>query len=247
MTALGFILSLAIGLSLALFGGGGSILTMPVLHYVFRVPVHDAIAMSLVIVAVTSATALMPHARAGRVDWRVGAMFGGASMASAYVGGRLGALLPAPVLLTAFAALMIVAGTAMLLRARRPVVVGVRRPGHGRVIAIGLGIGLVTGTLGAGGGFMIVPALTLFGGLGMLEAVGTSLFVIVLNSMTGLAGTLQHVSFDGTLAAAVTAFAVVGSFLGARVARRISVQKLQRYFGWFVIVIGALVVARELV
>lgn len=246
MVALGLILSLAIGLSLGIFGGGGSILTLPVLHYVFAVPAHDAVAMSLVTVSVTSAAALMPHARAGRVDWRTGALFGAGSMATAYVGGRLGALLPAHALLAAFAALMLVAGTAMLLRARRPVLAGARRAGPARIVAIGAGIGLVTGTLGAGGGFMIVPALTLFGGLAMHEAVATSLFVIVLNSMTGLAGTLEHATFDGRLAAAVTAFAVAGSLAGARLARRVSVSNLQRAFGWFVIVVGAFVLAREL-
>jgi uncharacterized protein len=246
VVVLGLILSLAIGLSLAFFGGGGSLLTMPVLHYVFLVPVHDAVAMSLVVVAVTSAAALMPHARAGLVDWKLGAMLGAASMAAAYIGGRLGALLPARALLAAFALVMLGAGTAMLLRARTELVGTSGRPGRGRIIAIGLGIGFLTGTLGAGGGFVIVPALTLFGGLAMREAVATSLFVIVLNSMTGLAGTLQHASFDSRLAAAVTTFAVAGTFIGARAAKHISVPNLKAAFGWFVIAVGVFVLAREL-
>jgi uncharacterized membrane protein YfcA len=246
VVVLGFALALVIGLALGLLGGGGSILTVPVIHYVFGVPAHDAIAMSLVVVGMTSTAALVPHARAGRVDWRLALTFGGASMVSAYVGGRVGALLPGDILIAAFAVLMLVAGMAMLLRSRGIGFVCVRRPGAGRVVAIGLGVGLITGTLGAGGGFVIVPALTLFGGLAMREAVATSLFVIAGNSLAGLAGTLQHASFDSKLALAVTGFAIGGSVVGAGVGKHISVRMLQRSFGWFVIAVGILVLAREL-
>jgi uncharacterized protein len=246
VVVLGFALALVIGLSLGLLGGGGSILTVPVIHYVFGVPAHDAIAMSLVVVGMTSIAALIPHARAGRVHWRHALTFGGASMASAYVGGRVGALLPADVLIAAFAVLMLVAGVAMLLRSRGTGFVCVQKTGVARVVAIGLGVGLITGTLGAGGGFVIVPALTLFGGLAMREAVATSLFVIAGNSLAGLAGTLQHASFDSKLALAVTGFAIAGSFIGTRIGKHISVRMLQRSFGWFVIAVGILVLAREL-
>lgn len=243
---LGFALALLIGLSLGLLGGGGSILTVPVIHYVFGVPAHDAIAMSLVVVGMTSIAALVPHARAGRVHWPMALTFGAASMASAYVGGRVGALLPEQALIAAFAVLMVVAGVAMFLRSRRELYARASTPGTARVIAIGLGVGMITGILGAGGGFVIVPALTLFGGLAMREAVATSLFVIAGNSIAGLAGTLQHASFDSRLALAVTGFAIAGSFIGTRIGKHISVRVLQRSFGWFVIAVGILVLAREL-
>jgi uncharacterized membrane protein YfcA len=245
VVVLGLILSLAIGLALGLLGGGGSILTVPVIHYVFGVGAHDAIAMSLGVVGVTSSVALIPHARARRVEWRVGLVFGAASMAAAFFGAQLGAALPGPVLITAFAMLMVVSGAVMLLRARRPPTASDGPVRVARVLVIGLGVGLLTGTLGAGGGFVIVPALTLFGGLAMREAVATSLLVITLNSMAGLAGTLQHASFDTRVAIAVTTFAVVGSFVGARIAKQVSATQLQRVFGWFVIAVGIAVLVRE--
>lgn len=247
MLALGLGLSLAIGLSLGVLGGGGSILTVPVLHYVFRVETHDAIAMSLVVVGVTSLVALVPHARAGRVRWGVGLVFGAASMVAAFAGGRLGAALPAKLLIAAFALVMLAAGVAMLARARGAMVSS--SAGHAqlsRVLAIGLGVGLLTGILGAGGGFVIVPALTLLAGLTVRDAIGTSLLVIALNSTAGLAGTAAHATLDARLIAVVTAIAVAGSIAGARFGRRLPAQYLQRGFGWFVILVGAFMLAREL-
>ncbi len=247
MVALGLVLSLAIGVSLGLFGGGGSILTVPVLHYVFSVAAHDAIAMSLIVVGATSLVALVPHARAGRVRWKLGLAFGSASMAAAYAGGRLGALLPGAVLIAAFGALMIAAGAAMLLRARCSLpTCNAKDIRLSRVLAIGVAVGLSTGTLGAGGGFVIVPALTLLGGLAIREAVGTSLLVIAMNTAAGLAGTATHANIDVPITIAVTAIAVAGCVVGARLGRRLAVQHLQRAFGWFVIIVGLLALVREL-
>lgn len=243
---LGLVLSLAIGLSLGMFGGGGSILTVPVLHYVFGVGTHDAIAMSLVVVGVTSSIALVPQARAGRVRWLTGLGLGASSMLAAYAGGRFGALLPPIVLIAAFALFMVAAGFAMIARSRTsstaPRQAELRLP---HVLAIGVGVGLVTGTLGAGGGFMIVPALTLVGGLAVREAVATSLLVIAMNSLAALGGVAAHARFDVRLVMVVTAIAVAGSFVGARLGRRISAQRLQVGFGVFVILVAVLIGVRE--
>jgi uncharacterized membrane protein YfcA len=247
MVALGLVLSLAIGLSLGLLGGGGSILTVPVLHYALGLGVHDAIGASLFVVGVTSSVALVSHARAGQVRWRTGLAFGIASMSTAFAGGRLGALLPGPVLIAAFALVMVAAGIAMLVRARTPQRFGAAKHAHlPRVLAAGLGVGLVTGVLGAGGGFVILPALTLLGGLAVREAVGTSLLVIAMNAFAGLAGTAAHVHVDGRIVAAVTALAIAGSLVGARIGRRLPAHHLQRTFGWFVIVVAAVILMREL-
>jgi len=243
----GLVLSLAIGVSLGLLGGGGSILTVPVLHYIFGVEPHDAIAMSLVIVGATSAVALVPHVRAKRVCWRVGLVFGASSMVAAFVGGRLGSALPGVVLIPAFAVTMLAAGGGMLLRARYALTAcRIEDVRPARVLAIGLGVGLLTGTLGAGGGFVIVPALTLVGGLAIREAVGTSLLVIAMNSFAGLAGTISHARLDGRIVLPVIAIAIGGSLIGARLGGRLSAQQLQRAFGWFVIVVGTLILIREL-
>lgn len=247
MFALGLTLALAIGLSLGLLGGGGSILTVPVLHYVFGAGAHDAIAMSLVIVGATSAVALVPHVRAHRVRWRTGLVFGAASMISAFAGARLGALLPAGVLIPAFAATMLAAGGGMLLRARRPPTAPLPRDLRpARVLLIGLAVGLLTGTLGAGGGFVIVPALTLVGGLSIRDAVGTSLLVIAMNSVAGLTGSIGQATLDAAIIIPVIAIAVAGSLVGARVAGRLAAAQLQHAFGWFVIVVGAFILAGEL-
>jgi uncharacterized protein len=247
VVALGLILSLAIGVSLGLLGGGGSILAVPVFHYVLGVSTHDAIAMSLIVVAATSAVAMLPHARDGNVRWRIGLAFGASSMLAAFAGGRVGALLPDRMLIIAFALVMVTAGVAMLLRARkRGTPVSAREIHLVRVVVIGLSVGLITGTLGAGGGFMIVPVLTVFGGLATREAVGTSLLVITLSSTAGVAGVAEHATFDLRLTAIITGIAIAGSLLGARVGRRLRADHLQRVFGWFVIAVGVLVVVSEL-
>ncbi len=248
MFTVGLVLSLAIGLSLGLLGGGGSILTVPVLHYIFAIDAHDAIAMSLVIVALTSLFALIPHARTRTVQWRIGLVFGAASMVSAFAGARVGARLPSAVLVVAFAALMLAVGIVMVVRARRgatspPVP---RAASLERILATGVGVGLLTGVLGAGGGFIIVPALALVGGLAIRQAVATSLLVIAMNSIAALAGTAGHATLDVHVLVPVAAIAMAGSMLGMRLGRPLSAHQLQRWFGAFIVIIGGAILLREL-
>jgi uncharacterized protein len=249
MTALVLTVSLAavVGISLGMLGGGGSILAVPLLVYVAGLPAKDAIATSLLVVGATSAVAVLPHARAGRVRWRTGLIFGLAGMIGAYAGGRLAAYIPGTILLTAFALMMLATAVAMI-RGRRttetttaphelPVL---------HVVAEGIVVGLVTGLVGAGGGFLVVPALALLGGLPMPVAVGTSLVVIAMKSFAGLAGYLHSIHIDWGLAAAVTAAAVLGSLAGGRLAGRIPETALRRTFGWFVIAMGSFVLGQQL-
>ncbi|QLQ35452.1 sulfite exporter TauE/SafE family protein [Micromonospora robiginosa] len=236
-----------IGVSLGLLGGGGSILAVPLLVYVAGLPAKEAIATSLLVVGATSAVGVLPHARAHRVRWRTGLVFGLAGMTGAYAGGRLAAFVPAGVLLTGFALMMLATAVAMI-RGRRPVE---GRPAPRelptfRVVLDGVVVGLVTGLVGAGGGFLVVPALALLGGLPMPVAVGTSLVVIAMKSFAGLAGYLSDVHVDWGLAGAVTAAAVVGSLLGGRLAGRVPEDVLRRAFGWFVVAMGVFVLARQL-
>jgi uncharacterized membrane protein YfcA len=238
---IGIVLCLSIGISLGLLGGGGSILTVPVLHYVFGMEAHQAVATSLVVVGVTSSIAVVAHARKGFVEWRAGAVFGIASMASAFVGAVIGARLPGVVLMVAFALVMIAAGVSMLVRARSAASPPLRAAHVGRMVAVGFGVGLLTGILGAGGGFIIVPALALVGGLPMRKAVGTSLFVIALNALSGLAGVVAHAHLDLRVSTAVSVLAIAGSFVGVRMSRRLSVTALQRAFAWLVIVVAVVI------
>lgn len=244
--ALTLLLAVVVGVVLGLLGGGGSILMVPLLVYVTGLDTKEAIATSLLVVGVTSATGALSHARGGRVRWRTGAVFGGAGMVGAYVGGRVSEFLPGSVLLAAFAVMMAVTALAML-RGRRdidPDKVHQQLPVL-RVVLDGAVVGLVTGLVGAGGGFLVVPALALLGGLPMPVAVGTSLIVIAMKSGAGLAGYLSSVSIDWPLAAAVTAAAVVGSLVGGPLAGRIEPDRLRKVFGWFVLVMAAFVGLQE--
>ncbi len=238
--------AVVVGLTLGLFGGGGSILTVPLLVYIAGVPAKQAIAMSLFVVGVTSAVSAIGHARAGRIRWRTGLVFGAAGMAGAYGGGLLGPHLPEALLLTAFALMMAATAIAMIRgrgTPRRPP--GRPDPPITHVVAEGVIVGVVTGLVGAGGGFLVVPALVLLGGLPMSVAVGTSLIVIAMKSFAGLAGYLQSTPVDWSIALSVTAAAVVGGLVGGRLARRIQADRLRRAFGWFVLVMGAFVLSRQ--
>jgi uncharacterized membrane protein YfcA len=241
------VLAAGIGVSLGLLGGGGSILAVPLLVYVAGLPAKEAIATSLFVVGTTSAVAVLPHALAGRVRWRTGLIFGLAGMTGAYAGGRLAAYVPGGILLTAFA-LMMLATAAAMIRGRRS---STAKPIPDelpilRVIADGIVVGLITGLVGAGGGFLVVPALALLGGLPMPVAVGTSLVVIAMKSFAGFAGYLSTVDVHWGLTAAVTASAVLGSLAGGRLAGHIREDILRKAFGWFVVAMGVFVLAQQL-
>ena len=245
--ALTLLLAVVIGLSLGLLGGGGSILTVPILTYVAGLDPKEAIAASLFVVGVTSAFSAITHARNHRVKWRTGLVFGAAGMAGAFLGGLAGGHIPGTILMLAFA-LMMVATSLAMIRGRRN---GTAKTHDGelpvlKVIAEGLIVGLVTGLVGAGGGFLVVPALALLGGLSMPVAVGTSLVVIAMKSFAGLAGYLTTVSLNWTLVGAVTLVAIAGSVAGSRLAGRIPEAALRKGFGIFVLAMGIFVLVQEL-
>ncbi|MGQ4268900.1 sulfite exporter TauE/SafE family protein [Nocardiopsis changdeensis] len=241
-------LTAVVGLTLGLLGGGGSILMVPLLAYVAGLPPKEAIAVSLVVVGATSLVGAFAHARRGNVRWRTGLLFGAAGMGGAFLGGLAGGHVPGTVLMVAFALMMVATAAAMLRGGGSPAGGGERHgePPLWRILADGLAVGAVTGLVGAGGGFLVVPALALLGGLPMPVAVGTSLLVIAMKSFAGLTGYLASVSPDWALVAAVTAAAVAGSLVGTRLASRVPEAALRRGFGVFVLVMGVLVLAMEL-
>ncbi|UXA18012.1 sulfite exporter TauE/SafE family protein [Mycobacterium sp. SMC-4] len=247
MIALAVGLAVFVGIALGLLGGGGSILTVPLLAYVAGMDAKQAIATSLLVVGVTSAIGAISHARAGRVQWRTGLIFGGAGMAGAYGGGLLARFIPGTVLLIGFAVMMIATAIAML-RGRQAVesTGGHQRLPMPKIVAEGLVVGLVTGLVGAGGGFLVVPALVLLGGLSMPVAVGTSLIVIAMKSFAGLGGYLSSVQIDWPVALAVTAAAVVGALLGARLTALVNPDSLRKGFGWFVLAMSSVILAQEI-
>lgn len=242
-----------IGLILGLLGGGGSVLAVPMLVYLYGMDAKLAIATALVMVAVTSLTAMVGHARAGRVCWKTGLVFACAGMMGAYGGGRLAAHIPGSLLLLLFAGVMIATAFAMLRKRGDALPNETNRgslcPAHLPLAAIlldGLLVGSVTGLVGAGGGFLIVPALNLLGRLPMHAAVGTSLLVLALNSTAALAGYIHHVHIDWMLTGAITAAAITGSLLGGMLSRRISATRLRKVFGIFVLAVGVYILSREM-
>ena len=246
MFLLGLALSVLIGISLGFFGGGGSILTVPLLVYVFGLEPKQAIAGSLLIVGVASISGAAQHGRSGNLRLREGLLFGVASMPGAYLGGRASAFLDGGLLLLLFAAMMMLTGSAMW-RGRGAAASGATNAARApmRLGLQGFAVGSFTGLVGAGGGFLIVPALALWAGLPIAAAVGTSLAIIVINCAAGFLGYVNHVDVPYDLVAAVTAVAVGGSFLGSRLATRIDPAELRRAFAGFVLAMSVVILARE--
>jgi uncharacterized membrane protein YfcA len=252
-------LGLLIGLSLGALGGGGSILTVPALVYALGEDARSATTASLVIVGLTAAAAALGHARAGHVRWRAGFAFGGAGVTSSVLGTVLNRRVDPDVLLVCFAALMAVAAVAMLARSREPAE-EVRPAGGGlatatttttatavRVVAAGLVVGFLTGFLGVGGGFVIVPALVLTLGFEMPVAVGTSLLVISLNSAVALIARSGNESFHWSVIVPFALAAIAASAAGKRVGDRASVPQLTQAFALLLLAVAAYVAVRALV
>jgi uncharacterized protein len=238
------------GLTLGLLGGGGSILTVPILVYILKVPDKTAIAMSLLVVGTTSLVAMTSHARQGNVVWRTGLIFGAFGMVGAFLGGKIAHFIPGGVLLTLFALLMLVTGGAML-RPRKTAMVETPADDHKQLpvmkIALeGVVVGAVTGLVGAGGGFLVVPALALMGGLSMKRAIGTSLLVIAMKSFAGFASFASFVQLDWTLFGVFTGASVLGTIGGTLLAKKIDASKLRTGFAVFVFVMAAGMISQQL-
>lgn len=246
-------LSLGVGLLLGLLGGGGSILTVPMLVYVLGIEPKTAILTSFVVVGVSSLMAIVQHARQNRVCWKSGFFFGLAGMAGAYGGGRLAVFFSGEILMAMFGVVTLATGLAMLFRPRASapsIADGLpmcpARVPYLKLLFDGLLVGLLTGLVGVGGGFLIVPALTLLVGLPMPAAVGTSLLVIVMNATAGLIGYAAHVELDVRLTAIVTGAAVSGAIFGGMLSTRIGAAMLRRLFGLFVLAIAAYILSQAL-
>lgn len=226
---------LAIGLALGALGGGGSTLTVPLL-LALGVEPRPAIALSLAVVGATAGVAAALHARAGNVDGRAAAWLLPSVALGGFAGGRAAAYFSDRVLLTGFTLLMAAAGIAMLRPRAAPARTGPPRPLV--VSAAGGAIGVVTGLVGVGGGFLFVPALAIAGGLAMRRAVGTSLVAIAANALAALAGHLGHVALPPALVAVLTLAGVTGALLGARLAGRLPERTLRRAFGVLLLVLA---------
>ncbi|OBJ39157.1 permease [Mycolicibacterium mucogenicum] len=241
-------LGAVIGALLGLLGGGGSILAVPALVYVLGLGIEEAIPMSLLVVGIASAVGALPKIRAGHVQWRLAAVFSAAGIPATFIGSAIGRHLPQPVLLVGFAAVMVLAGIRMLQdnggtgTACRVGDSGINwRRCASRSIPAGFLVGLLTGLFGVGGGFLIIPALVLMLGVEMPIAIGTSLLIIVANSLAGLLSHLSGTSINWTIAAAFVGTAIVGSLLAGHLGTRLDTRRLQRWFAYLVFAVAAYV------
>ncbi len=241
---LGVFLTALMGVSLGLLGGGGSILAVPILVYVLGVEEHAAIAISLVLVGLTAWAAALQHHRAGNVDWKGGFLFAACGAPANLLGAYLSKRLPGAWLMLLFGALMVLAGTAMY---RRRIVDAVERSKKNfYVLAVcGASVGFLTGFLGVGGGFLIVPALVLFLGEPMKPAIGTSLFIIGANCAIALWGHRSAMSMNWSTMLPLSGAALAGTFAGVAASHRFNAVQLRKAFAMFIVLLGAWMVARN--
>jgi len=263
MEIIGYLASLLIGVSLGLIGGGGSILTVPVLVYLFHVEPVLATAYSLFIVGATSLVGVFPKYKNNMVNLRTAIIFGIPSIISVYATRKwlvpsipetilnIGSftLTKALLLMLLFALLMTAASISMIrdkttnddhtapadLKFNYPV-----------ILIEGVVVGILTGLVGAGGGFLIIPALVLLSKLPIKQAIGTSLLIIAMKSLSGFVGDLSHTAIDWSLLLPVTGLAIAGLFLGNTLNTKINAVSLKKGFGWFVLVMGIYIIIKEL-
>ncbi|NJK35642.1 MAG: sulfite exporter TauE/SafE family protein [Oscillatoriales cyanobacterium SM2_2_1] len=265
MEIVGYALAIAIGLSLGLLGGGGSVLALPVLVYVMGIEPKTAIAMTLVIVGTVSLLGVIPHARRGNLDLPRAAIFGTATMVGAYLGARLAGLpfMTSGRQMLIFAGAMLLAAGLMIYRTSRspkqelfstPTEDPLASPQYTKplcrfcwlwLLTEGMGVGVLTGLVGVGGGFAIVPALVLLAKVPMRKAIGTSLLIIAANAIAGFVGYLGAVEFNWPLTVTFTFLAGIGTVLGSYGSRYVSVVHLQKSFGYFLLAVAALVLVQQ--
>jgi uncharacterized membrane protein YfcA len=260
MEVFGYMASLLIGISLGLIGGGGSILTVPVMVYLFGVQPLLATSYSLFIVGSTSLVGAFANFKKGLVNMKAALLFGASSIVTVFLTRRfivpsipkniftIGDYTVTEPLLTMvlFAVLMVVASISMIRL--KGVQFEEESKGDirvGKLLIYGVAIGLITGLLGAGGGFLLIPALVFLLRLPMKKAIGTSLLIIALNSLIGFTGDLGHFNIDWFFLFKISAIAMVGIFLGGIIGNRLPGDKLKKGFGWFVLVMGIYIILKE--
>jgi uncharacterized membrane protein YfcA len=264
LTIIGFLASTLIGISLGLIGGGGSILTVPVLVYLFKVDPVLATAYSLFIVGLSSLVGAFPKYKAGMIDIKTALVFGAPSIIAVFLTRKV--LVPAIpetlfeiagisvtkalAMMILFAVLMVAASVSMI-RDQKKDEQATDEPrvfNYPMILLEGSVVGVLTGLVGAGGGFLIIPALVMLSKLPMKQAVGTSLLIIAAKSLIGFTGDVMEnaTQMDWRLLSIVTSLAVIGIFIGNQLSKKVDGAALKKGFGWFVLVMGIYIIVKEL-
>ena len=259
MEIIGYLASILIGISLGLIGGGGSILTIPILVYIFHVNPRLATTYSLFIVGFTAAIGSIKHYQLGNLKFQSAIPFAIPSLVSIIVVRKfLMPIIPEIIfsigsfsitkdifIMLIFSVLMMMASYSMIKSKQE--IVDESKPNTMKVAFMGSLVGVVTGFLGAGGGFLIIPALIFFTGLTMKEAIGTSLLIIAFNSLFGFLGdVINGVNIDFLFLLSIAFFALIGIFIGTFLSKKIDGAKLKPAFGWFVLVMGIYIIIKEI-
>lgn len=262
MEVVAYLASALIGISLGLVGGGGSILTVPVLVYLFGVSPLLATSYSLFIVGSTSLVGAYQNYRNGLVQVKTALLFGLSSVTTVWLTRKF--LIPViphhiasfdhfqlterMLMMGLFAVLMVIAAIAMIRSGKDKTAepMAPRNLNLPKLLMFGVGIGLTTGLLGAGGGFLLIPTLVVLLGLPMKEAIGTSLFIIALNSLIGFSGDFGHFQINWIFLLKITAIAITGIFIGGNLSKKVDSKQLKIGFGWFVLVMGGYILTKEL-
>jgi uncharacterized membrane protein YfcA len=246
----GLALGFGVGIVLGLLGGGGSILAVPIFLYVFHVEPKPAIAMSLLVVGMSAFFGFLLHWRQGSVNLRVGVPFGAMAMISAFLTARVSDRVPETIQLSLFALFAFTAAFVMLFDSLRP---SPREPVTGTAphftpwLAVeALGVGALTALIGAGGGFVIVPALVYLAGVPVREAIGSSLLIITLNALSGFAGYIGQEAIDWALVGSFTGVAALGALLGTRLNPRVPQVRIKQAFALLILILGTYLVIRNL-
>ncbi len=260
MEIVGYFLSVLIGVSLGLLGGGGSILAIPIVVYLFNVEPILATSYSLFIVGATSLVGTKRHYALGNLKVGTAIYFALPSVISILITRKIFVpLIPEQIFqlnhfiltkniltMIVFAVLMIAASVSMI-RQQQYKAEETKEPNNIQLMMYGFLIGLITGFLGAGGGFLIIPVLIFFAKLDMKQAVGTSLLIISINSLLGFAGDIiNHVTIDWLLLGSISFFAIIGMFIGTQLSKKITGSKLKPLFGWFVLIMGLYIILKEI-
>lgn len=262
MEIIGYLASILIGISLGLIGGGGSILTVPVLVYLLGVNPTLATAYSLFIVGTTALVGAVPKYKQGLINLKTAIIFGAPAIAAVYATRKFiipaipdevfsvgGFIVTKPILLMLIFAALMVSASYSMIRVKKGTEQNDSQDqkfNYPMILLEGAVVGILTGLVGAGGGFLIIPALVMLSKLPMKQAVGTSLLIIAAKSLIGFLGDIGNADINWILLLSVTALAVAGIFIGNWLSHRISGEKLKVGFGWFVLVMGIYIIVKEI-